>query len=142
VNRRLSGINRPKPTGWDQPPVQSPRRSPPRRDNSRSAPKPTLDNRKRQRTLSSVDRRPSRDNKKLLALSVGPSSLSRNVCYGSRTGTEATVVQKQIVCTLAQVKVTHVRAILHHYCAEGSNSWLTNHTIPQGRPLAGSVSKN
>jgi hypothetical protein len=76
------------------------------------------------------------------ALSLGPSSSSRNVCYGSRTGTEATVVLKQIVCTLAQVEVTHVRAILHHYCAGGSNFWLTNHTIPQGRPLAGSVSKN
>jgi hypothetical protein len=76
------------------------------------------------------------------AWSLGPLSSSRNVCYGSKTGTEATVVLKHIVCTLAQVEVTHVRAILHHYCAGGSNSWLTNHTIPQGRPLADSVSKN
>jgi hypothetical protein len=76
------------------------------------------------------------------ALSLGPSSSSRNVCYGSRTGTEATVVLKQIICTLAQVEVTHVRAILHHYRVGGPNSWLINHTIPQGRPLADSVSKN
>jgi hypothetical protein len=76
------------------------------------------------------------------ALLLEPLSSSRNVCYGSRTGTKATVVLKQIVCTLVQVEVTHVRAILHHYCAGRSNSWLTNHTIPQGRPLAGSVSKN
>jgi hypothetical protein len=30
VDKRLSGINRPKPTRWDQPPAQAPRRSPPR----------------------------------------------------------------------------------------------------------------
>jgi hypothetical protein len=142
MDRRLSGTNRPKPTRWDQPPAQAPRRSPPRWGNRRSAPEPTLDNRRRQRTPSPVDRRPSRDNKKLLTLSLRPSSSSRNVCYGSRTGTEATGVLKQIVCTLAQVAVMHVRAILHHYCAGGSNFWLTNHIIPQGRPLAGSVSKN
>jgi hypothetical protein len=38
------------------------------------------------------------------ALSLGPSSSSRNVCYGSRKSTEATVVLKQTVCTLAQVE--------------------------------------
>jgi hypothetical protein len=71
VNRRLSGTNRPKPTRWDQPPVQAPRRSPPRWDNKRSALEPTLDNRRRQRTPSPVDRRPSRDNKKLLGFVAG-----------------------------------------------------------------------
>ena len=71
VDRRLSGTNRPKPTRWDQPPVQAPRRSPPRWDNRRSAPEPTLDNRRRQRTPSPVDRRPSRDDKKLLGFVAG-----------------------------------------------------------------------
>jgi hypothetical protein len=71
VDRRLSGINRPKPTRWDQPPVQAPRRSPPRWDNRRSASEPTMDNRRRQRTPSPVDRRSSRDNKKLLSFVAG-----------------------------------------------------------------------
>jgi hypothetical protein len=71
VDRRLSGINRPKPTRWDQPPVQAPRRSPPRWDNRRSALEPTLENRRRQRTPSPVDRRPSRDDKKLLDFVAG-----------------------------------------------------------------------
>jgi hypothetical protein len=71
VDRRLSGINRPMPTRWDQPPVQAPRRSPPRWDNRKPAPKPTLDNRRRQRTPSPVDRRPSRDDNKLLGFVAG-----------------------------------------------------------------------
>jgi hypothetical protein len=71
VDRRLSGINRPKPIRWDQPPVQAPRHSPPRWNNRRSALKPTLDNRRRQRTSSPVDRRPFRDNKKLLGFVAG-----------------------------------------------------------------------
>ena len=71
VDKRLSGTNRPKPTRWDQPPAQAPRRSPPRWDNRRSAPEPALDNRRRQRTPSPVDRRPSHDDKKLLGFVAG-----------------------------------------------------------------------
>jgi hypothetical protein len=71
VNRRLSGTNRPKPTRWDQPPAQTPRRSPPCWDNRRSAPEPILDNCRRQRTPFPVDRRPSRDDKKLLGFVAG-----------------------------------------------------------------------
>jgi hypothetical protein len=71
VDKRLAGINRPKPTRWDQPPAQAPRRSPPRWDNRRSAPEPSLDNRRRQRRPSPVDRRPSHDDKKLLGFVAG-----------------------------------------------------------------------
>jgi hypothetical protein len=71
VDKRLSGTNWSKPTRWDQPPAQAPRRSPPRWDNRRSAPEPTLDNRRRQRTPFPVDRRPSRDDKKLLGFVAG-----------------------------------------------------------------------
>jgi hypothetical protein len=71
VDKRLSGINRPKPTCWDQPPAQAPRRSPPRWDNRRSAPERALDNRRCQRTPSPVDRQPSRGDKKLLGFVAG-----------------------------------------------------------------------
>jgi hypothetical protein len=71
VDRRLSGTNRPKLTRWDQPPVQAPRRSPPRWDNRKSAPEPTLDNRRRQCTPFLVDCQPSRDDKKLLGFVAG-----------------------------------------------------------------------
>jgi hypothetical protein len=71
VDRRLSGTNWPKPPRWNQLPVQASRRSPPRWDNRRSAPEPTLDNRKRQRTPSPIDRRPFRDDKKLLGFVAG-----------------------------------------------------------------------
>ena len=40
VDKRLAGITRPRPTRWDKPPAQAPRRSPPRWDNRRSAPEP------------------------------------------------------------------------------------------------------
>jgi hypothetical protein len=57
VDQRLAALNGTRPTRWDQPPVQAPRRSPPRRDIRRS-PERTLDNnRRRQRTPSPVDRR-------------------------------------------------------------------------------------
>jgi hypothetical protein len=141
VDRRLSGINRLKPTRWDllyKPPGAA-RLVGTTGDLLLNQLWTTADANVRLLLLT-ADRPVT--TRSFWALSLGPSSLSRNVCYGSRTGTEATVVLKQIVCTLAQVDVTHVRAILHHYCAGGSNSWLTNHTIPQGRPLAGSVSKN
>jgi hypothetical protein len=71
VDRMLSGTNRPNPARWDQPPAQAPGRSPPRWDNRKSAPEPTLDNCRRQRTPSPVDRRPSRDDKKLLGFVAG-----------------------------------------------------------------------
>jgi hypothetical protein len=139
VDKRLSGINRPKPTRCDQPSAQAPRRSAPRWDNRRSAPEPALDNRRRQRTPFPVDRRPSHDDKKLLGFVAGALELIQERVL---RGTEATVVLKQTCLYACTGGVTHVRAILHHYCAGGSNSWLTNHTIPQGRPLAGSVFKS
>jgi hypothetical protein len=52
VDQRLAALNGPRSTRWDKPPVQAPRRSPPRRDTRRS-PERTLDNsRRRQRTPS------------------------------------------------------------------------------------------
>jgi hypothetical protein len=71
VDKRLSGTNQPKPIRWNQPPIQAPRRSPPCWDNRRSAPEPTPDNRRRQRTPFPVDRRPFRDDKKLLGFVAG-----------------------------------------------------------------------
>jgi hypothetical protein len=57
VDQRYSAINRTRPTRWDKPPAQAPRRSPPRRDTRRS-PERTMDNfRRSQRTPSPVDRR-------------------------------------------------------------------------------------
>jgi hypothetical protein len=46
VDQRLAALNGTRPTRWDQPPVQAPRRSPPRRDTRRS-PERTLDNSQR-----------------------------------------------------------------------------------------------
>jgi hypothetical protein len=55
VDNRRAAPNGTRPTRWDQPPVQAPRRSPPRRDTRRS-PERTLDNSwRRQRTPSPVD---------------------------------------------------------------------------------------
>jgi hypothetical protein len=70
VDRRLAAHNGTRPTRWDKPPIQAPRRSPPRRDTRRS-PERTLDNsRRRQRTPSPVDRRARPDDAKLLGLRV------------------------------------------------------------------------
>jgi hypothetical protein len=64
VDQRLAAHNGTRPTRWDKPPVQAPRRSPPRRDTRRS-PERTLDNsRRRQRTPSPVDRRARPDDAK------------------------------------------------------------------------------
>jgi hypothetical protein len=66
VDNRRAALNGTRPTRWDQPPVQAPRRSPPRKDTKRS-PERTLDNSwRRQRMPSSVDRRARPDNAKLL----------------------------------------------------------------------------
>jgi hypothetical protein len=66
VDNRRAAPNGTRPTRWDQPPVQAPRRSPPRRDTRRSSER-TLDNSwKRQRTPSPVDRRARPDDAKLL----------------------------------------------------------------------------
>ena len=66
VDNRRAAPNGTRPTRWDQPPVQAPRRSPPRRDTRRS-PERTLDNsRRRQRTPSPIDRRARPDDAKLL----------------------------------------------------------------------------
>jgi hypothetical protein len=66
VDNRRAAPNGTRPTRWDQPPVQAPRRSPPRKDTRRS-PERTLDNsRRRQRTPSPVDRRARPDDAKLL----------------------------------------------------------------------------
>lgn len=46
VDNRRAAPNGTRPTRWDQPPVQAPRRSPPRRDTRRS-PERTLDNSRR-----------------------------------------------------------------------------------------------
>jgi hypothetical protein len=71
VDRQLAAHNGTRPTRWDKPPVQAPRRSPPRRDTRRS-PERTLDNsRRRQRTPSPVDRRARPDNAKLLGFVAG-----------------------------------------------------------------------
>jgi hypothetical protein len=71
VDQRLAALNGTRPTRWDQPPVQAPRRSPPRRDIRRS-PERTLDNsRRRQRTPSPVDRRARPDDTKLLGFVAG-----------------------------------------------------------------------
>jgi hypothetical protein len=66
VDNRRAAPNGTRPTRWDQPPVQAPRRSPPWRDIKRS-PERTLDhNRRRQRMPSPVDRRARPDDAKLL----------------------------------------------------------------------------
>jgi hypothetical protein len=66
LDQRLIALNGTRPTRWDQPPVQAPRRSSPRRDIRRS-PERTLDNsRRRQRTPSPVDRRTRPNDSKLL----------------------------------------------------------------------------
>jgi hypothetical protein len=66
VDNRRAAPNGTRPTHWDQPPVQAPRRSPPRRDTRRS-PERTLDNSwRRQRTPPPVDRRARPDDAKLL----------------------------------------------------------------------------
>jgi hypothetical protein len=66
VDNRRAAPNGTRPTRWNQPPVQAPRRSPPRRDTKRS-PERTRDNsRRRQRTPSPVDRRARPDEAKLL----------------------------------------------------------------------------
>jgi hypothetical protein len=71
VDQRLAAPNGTRPTRWNQPPVQAPRRSPPRRDIRRS-PERTLDNsRRRQRTPSPVDRRARPDDSKLLGFVAG-----------------------------------------------------------------------
>jgi hypothetical protein len=71
VDQRLAAHNGTRPTRWDKPPVQAPRRSPPRRDTRRS-PGRTLDNsRRRQRTPSPVDRRARPDDAKLLGFVAG-----------------------------------------------------------------------
>jgi hypothetical protein len=71
VDQRLAALNGTRPTRWDQPPVQAPRRSPPRRD-VRPSPERTLDNsRRRQRTPSPVDRRARPDDTKLLGFVAG-----------------------------------------------------------------------
>jgi hypothetical protein len=71
VDQRLAAHNGTRPTRWDKPPVQAPRRSPPRRDTRRS-PERTLDNsRRRQRTPSPVDCRARHDDAKLLGFVAG-----------------------------------------------------------------------
>jgi hypothetical protein len=66
VDNRRAAPNGTMPTCWDQPPVQAPRRSPPRRHTRRFLER-TLDNsRRRQRTPSPVDRRARPDDAKLL----------------------------------------------------------------------------
>jgi hypothetical protein len=66
VDNQQAAPNGTRPTRWDQPPVQAPRRSPPRRDTRRS-PERTLDNSwRRQCTPSPVDRRARPDDAKLL----------------------------------------------------------------------------
>jgi len=71
VDRRLAASNPPRPTRWDSLPEPSPRRSPPRRNDRRSPPRPALDDRRRQRTPSPVDRRPVPDDSKLLGFVAG-----------------------------------------------------------------------
>src|SRR6476469_8544922 len=71
VGRRLAGHYQPRPTRWDSLPEPSPRRSPPRRNDRRSPPRPALDDRRRQRTPSPVDRRPVPDDSKLLGFVAG-----------------------------------------------------------------------
>ena len=71
VDRRLAASNPPRPTRWDSLPEPSPRRSPPCRNDRRSPPRPTLDNQKRQRTSSPVDRRALPDDTKLLGFVAG-----------------------------------------------------------------------
>jgi hypothetical protein len=66
VDNRRAAPNGTRPTRWDQPPVQTPTRSPLRRGTRRS-PERTLDNgRRRQRTPSPVDCRARPDDAKLL----------------------------------------------------------------------------
>jgi hypothetical protein len=66
VDNRRAAPNGTRPTRWNQPSIQAPRRSPPRRDTSWS-PERTLDNsRRRQRTPSPVDRRARPDDAKVL----------------------------------------------------------------------------
>jgi hypothetical protein len=131
VGRRLSGTNQPKPTRWynllHKPPGAA-RLAGTTGDLLSSQGWTTADANVRLLLLNAD--RPA-TTRSFWALSLGPLSSSRNVCYGSRTRTEATVVLKQTVCTLAQVEVTHVRAILHHYRAGGPKCWLTNHTARQ-----------
>jgi hypothetical protein len=71
VDQRLAALNKPRPTRWDQPPVQAPRPKTPRRDTRRS-PERTLDNsRRRQRTPSLVDRRAHPKDSKLMGFVAG-----------------------------------------------------------------------
>jgi hypothetical protein len=66
VDNRRAAPNGTRPTRWDQPLVQAPRRSPPRRNTRRSSER-TLDNNRRcERTPSPVDRRARPDDAKLL----------------------------------------------------------------------------
>jgi hypothetical protein len=70
VDIQRAAPNGTRPTRWDQPPVQAPRRSPPWRDTRRS-PERTLDNsRRRQHTPSPVDRRARPDDAKLLGFAA------------------------------------------------------------------------
>jgi hypothetical protein len=83
VDRRLSGINRPKPTRCDQPPAQAPRRSRLAGTTGDLLPsqlRTTADANVRLPLLTAD--RPT-TTRSFWALSLGPSSSSRNVCYGS-----------------------------------------------------------
>jgi hypothetical protein len=60
-----------RPTRWDKPLVQAPRRSPPRRDTRRSPERIVDNSRRRQRTPSPVDRRARPDDAKLLGFVAG-----------------------------------------------------------------------
>jgi hypothetical protein len=86
VDNRRAAPNRTRPTRWDQPPVQAPRRSPPWRDTRRS-PERTLDNsRRRQRTPSPVDRHARLTTLSFWALSPPPLNSSRSGFYISDKG--------------------------------------------------------
>jgi hypothetical protein len=86
VDQRLVAHNGTRPTCWDKPPVQAPRRSPPRRDTRRSSER-TLDNsRRRQNTPSPVDRRSRPDDAMPLGFVVAPLNSSRSGSYISEIG--------------------------------------------------------
>jgi hypothetical protein len=90
VDQRLAALNETRPTRWDQPPVQAPRRSPPRRDIRRS-PERTLDtSRRRQRTPSPIDHplivAPALTTPSFWALSLAPLNSSRSESYISEKG--------------------------------------------------------
>jgi hypothetical protein len=121
VDRRHAAPNGTRPTRWDKPPAQAPRRKPPER---------TLHNsRRRQRTPSPVDRHPHHDDSKLLGFVAGALEL----------------IKKRVLRHLTRytdiVVLTHLFVSLHRWseaceCHSPSVlSWVGNSSLREGRVL-------